>query len=67
MAVRQARAWFLLLLLGASCKPAQTSAREFAVEREQMVKEQVAAKVIRMGRCRSVTTKQFRSLLLSPS
>ena len=42
MAVRQARAWFLLLLLGASCKPAQTSAREFAVEREQMVKEQIA-------------------------
>ena len=42
MAVRQARAWFLLLLLGASCKPAQTSAREFAVERERMVKEQVA-------------------------
>ena len=42
MAVRQARAWLLLLLLGASCKPAQTSAREFAVERERMVKEQVA-------------------------
>ena len=42
MTVRQARPWFLLLLLGAGCKPAQTSAREFAVEREQMVKEQIA-------------------------
>ena len=94
MAVRQARAWFLLLLLGASCKPAQTSAREFAAERERMVKEQIAmrgvtnervlramrkvpreqfvpeqyaVKVIRTGRCRSVTTKRFRSLSSSPS
>jgi protein-L-isoaspartate(D-aspartate) O-methyltransferase len=42
MAVHQARAWFLLLLLGASCKPAPISAREFALERERMVKEQIA-------------------------
>jgi protein-L-isoaspartate(D-aspartate) O-methyltransferase len=39
MAVRQARALLVLLLLGASCKPAETSAREFAVERERMVKQ----------------------------
>ena len=63
MAVRQARAWFLLLLLGASCKPAQTSAREFAVEREQMVKEQVAMRGVTDERVlkamRKVPREQF--------
>ena len=63
MAVRQARAWFLLLLLGASCKPAQTSAREFAVERERMVKEQVAMRGVTDERVlramRKVPREQF--------
>jgi protein-L-isoaspartate(D-aspartate) O-methyltransferase len=63
MAVRQARAWFLLLLLGASCKPAQTSAREFAVERERMVKEQVAMRGVTDERIlramRKVPREQF--------
>ena len=63
MAVRQARAWFLLLLLGASCKPAQTSAREFALEREQMVKEQVAMRGVTDERVlramRKVPREQF--------
>ena len=63
MAVRQARAWFLLLLLGASCKPAQTSAREFAAERERMVKEQVAMRGVTDERVlramRKVPREQF--------
>jgi protein-L-isoaspartate(D-aspartate) O-methyltransferase len=63
MAVRQARAWFLLLLLGASCKPAQTSAREFAVERERMVKEQIAMRGVTDERVlramRKVPREQF--------
>ena len=63
MAVRQARAWFLLLLLGTSCKPAQTSAREFAVERERMVKEQVAMRGVTDERVlramRKVPREQF--------
>jgi protein-L-isoaspartate(D-aspartate) O-methyltransferase len=63
MAVRQARAWFLLLLLGASCKPAQTSAREFVVERERMVKEQVAMRGVTDERVlramRKVPREQF--------
>ena len=63
MAVHQARAWFLLLLLGASCKPAQTSAREFAVERERMVKEQIAMRGVTDERVlramRKVPREQF--------
>ena len=63
MAVRQARAWFLLLLLGASCKPAQISAREFTVEREQMVKEQIAIRGVTDERVlramRKVPREQF--------
>lgn len=42
MAVRSARALLLLLLLGTSCRPAEISAREFAAERERMVKFQIA-------------------------
>jgi protein-L-isoaspartate(D-aspartate) O-methyltransferase len=63
MAVRQARAWFLLLLLGASCKPAPTSAREFAVERERMVKTQIAMRGVTDERVlramRKVPREQF--------
>ena len=63
MAVRQARAWFVLLLLWAGCKPAQTSAREFAVEREQMVKEQIAMRGVTDERVlramRKVPREQF--------
>ena len=46
MAVRQARALLFLLLLGGSCKPAVSSAHEFAVEREEMVKHQVAMRCV---------------------
>jgi len=63
MAVRQARAWFFLLLLGTSCKPAETSAREFAVERERMVKEQIAMRGVTDERVlramRKVPREQF--------
>lgn len=63
MAVRQARALVFLLLFSASCKPAQTSAREFAVERERMVKEQVAMRGVTDERVltamRKVQREQF--------
>ena len=63
MAARQARAWFLLLLLGAGCKPAQTSASEFAGERERMVKEQIAMRGVTDERVlkamRKVPREQF--------
>src|SRR5262245_21094148 len=63
MAVRQARAWFFLLLLGASCKPAQTSTREFGPERERMVKEQIAMRGVSDERVlkamRKVPREQF--------
>jgi len=63
MPVRQARAWFLLLIFGASCKPAQTSTREFAVERERMVKEQIAMRGVTDERVlramRKVPREQF--------
>ncbi len=42
MAVRGARALFFLLLLGTGCRPAEICAREFAAERERMVKFKVA-------------------------
>jgi protein-L-isoaspartate(D-aspartate) O-methyltransferase len=63
MAVRQARALLFLLLLGASCKPAETSGREFAVERERMVREQVAMRGVTNERIltamRKVPREQF--------
>jgi len=63
MAVRQARAWFFLLLLGTSCKPSLTSAREFAVERERMVREQIAMRGVTDERVlkamRKVPREQF--------
>ncbi|MDQ3115083.1 MAG: protein-L-isoaspartate(D-aspartate) O-methyltransferase [Verrucomicrobiota bacterium] len=42
MALHRARTLLLLLLLGTSCRPAEISAREFAADRERMVKFQVA-------------------------
>jgi protein-L-isoaspartate(D-aspartate) O-methyltransferase len=42
MTVRSAKTLLFLLFLDASCGPAEISRREFAVERERMVKEQVA-------------------------
>jgi protein-L-isoaspartate(D-aspartate) O-methyltransferase len=63
MAVRQARALLFLLLLGASCKPAETSAREFAGERERMVKQQVEMRGVTEERLltamRKVPREQF--------
>ncbi len=41
MALRWARAFLLLLLAGASCKPAEIGARDFTTEREQMVTRQI--------------------------
>lgn len=63
MAMRQARALLCVLLLGASCKPAETSAREFATEREWMVKQQVAMRGVTNDRVltamRKVPREQF--------
>jgi protein-L-isoaspartate(D-aspartate) O-methyltransferase len=63
MAVRQARALVFLLLLGAGCKPAQISAREFGVERERMVKKQIAMRGVTDERVlramRKVPREQF--------
>jgi protein-L-isoaspartate(D-aspartate) O-methyltransferase len=63
MTLRQARALLFLLLLGASCKPEKTSAREFAVDRERMVKQQVAMRGVTEERLltamRKVPREQF--------
>ena len=63
MAVRRARALLFLLLLGASCKPAETSAREFAAERERMVRQQVAMRGVTdervLAAMRKVPREQF--------
>jgi protein-L-isoaspartate(D-aspartate) O-methyltransferase len=63
MAVRQARALLFLLLLGASCKPEKTSAREFAGERERMVRQQVEMRGVTEERLltamRKVPREQF--------
>ena len=63
MAVRQVRAWLFFLLAGASCKPADISAPEFAFERERMVKQQVAMRGVTNERVltamRKVPREQF--------
>jgi protein-L-isoaspartate(D-aspartate) O-methyltransferase len=63
MAVRLARALLFLLLFGTSCKPPEISAREFAVERQRMAKEQVAMRGVTDERVlkamRKVPREQF--------
>ena len=57
MAVRKARALLCLLFLGTSCSPAEISAREFAAERERMVKFQVAMRGVTNERVLSAMGK----------
>jgi protein-L-isoaspartate(D-aspartate) O-methyltransferase len=63
MAVRRAKALLFFLLLGASCKPAEIFASEFAVERARMVKQQVAMRGVTNERVltamRKVPREQF--------
>ena len=60
MAVPRAKALLFLLLLGASCKPVETSAREFVVERERMVRQQVAMRGVTDGRVLAAMRKAPR-------
>ena len=63
MAVRWARPLVFLLLLGTGCKPAEIAAREFAADRERMVKFQVAMRGVTNERVltamRKVPREQF--------
>lgn len=63
MTVRWARALLFLLLLGTSCRPVEISAREFAADRERMVKSQVAMRGVTNERVltamRKVPREQF--------